>query len=261
MSSVFVIDNAGGNSVDASADGSGKTLLFAAGADDSFKGGFDTEAVYVAASSVGSDRLQAGSGTSFLNLDTQGSADLSGVSGFDFVSLSAGNTAVSLGNANFAGLSARAITVSAVAGNNEIDGSGVGGANHPLIMAGGAGSDTMFGGAGNDEIIFGTGSDTVAGGGGSNSFIWDQNASIGKTQTILDFKAVPGGDLLDLSQLVTNFNGNAGSYVDLVDTPTGTNVFFDPLGHGNFGGQPVASLSGDHGLGAAQLIAQHNLAI
>ncbi|MBV9859689.1 MAG: hypothetical protein JO038_06270, partial [Alphaproteobacteria bacterium] len=88
VGTILVVAPGPGSTVDASADRSGKTLLFSAtGNGQRFVGGFETVGVYVAAMSVGSDTLQGGSGTNFLNLAGGGNADLSNATGFEFVIL------------------------------------------------------------------------------------------------------------------------------------------------------------------------------
>src|SRR5262245_22452295 len=66
------------------------------------------------------------------------------------------------------------VDVSAGAGNDVIDASGLS-ANHiGLTLEGGAGNDTIFGSDGDDIIIGGTGNDVVSMGAGDELFIWKQ---------------------------------------------------------------------------------------
>ncbi|MBV9859609.1 MAG: S8 family serine peptidase [Alphaproteobacteria bacterium] len=258
LGEVLVSDNSGDNALDASADRSGATLAFFAKAGDSFVGGFETDLVYAAASDVGHEALRGGLGTSILELQGSGAADLSGVSGFEAIDLGAAGSSVAITDANFSAMTAPVLTVTASAGDNILDGSAVSQSDHALELVGGSGTDTMQGGSGNDVIVFGGGGDSVSGGGGSNEFVWDAHSTLSQTQSIADFAAVAGGDACDFSQLATGFSGDPVAYVGAADVAAGTELFFDPGGNARFG-SPVALLRGVHGLSVDQLYAQHNL--
>ncbi|WP_419833172.1 tandem-95 repeat protein [Endozoicomonas atrinae] len=73
-------------------------------------------------------------------------------------------------------------------------------------ISGGAGNDTLIGGAGDDIVFGGAGNDKMSGGEGSDTFLWIAS-DLGNTNQpaedlITDFQAGPGGDVLDLSDLL-----------------------------------------------------------
>ncbi|PSJ40188.1 hypothetical protein C7H85_19145, partial [Zobellella endophytica] len=90
------------------------------------------------------------------------------------------------------------------------------------LLRGGAGDDELDGGAGNDLLNGGRGNDTLAGGGGANVFQWSRGDIDGtgtERDTVTDFTAGPGGDVLDLRQLLQGESylgsdtGNLGAYL------------------------------------------------
>jgi Ca2+-binding RTX toxin-like protein len=96
------------------------------------------------------------------------------------------------------------LDVSAGAGNDVIDASGLS-ANHiSLTLEGGAGNDTIFGSAGNDIIIGGTGNDIVSMGAGDDVFIWNQgdNSDVvdgGSGFDTLDFRGFSGNEHVNIT--------------------------------------------------------------
>ena len=83
------------------------------------------------------------------------------------------------------------------------------------VLDGGVGNDTLRGGAGNDVLIGGAGNDTLTGGTGADTFAW-----------VLADRGTPGAPASDV---VTDFNENAGDKLDLRDLlvgelHSGTNV-------------------------------------
>lgn len=129
-------------------------------------------------------------------------------------------------------------------GNDVLDGKG---GND--VVYGGAGDDTLMGGSGNDYLIGGAGDDTLAGGGGndiltggagSDTFVW----KLGETGNdfITDFHLAPvadGGDVLDLSELLTGEQATAASldsYLNFgADTDGNTVITVDANGPGGGG--------------------------
>ncbi|MCB1739849.1 MAG: VCBS domain-containing protein, partial [Gammaproteobacteria bacterium] len=73
-------------------------------------------------------------------------------------------------------------------------------------LYGGAGNDILSGDGGIDVISGGAGSDQLTGGDGSDTFHWGANdrGSIASPDAdyVMDFNAGPGGDILDLSELL-----------------------------------------------------------
>ena len=73
---------------------------------------------------------------------------------------------------------------------------------------GGSGSDTIIGNEFGNRIEGGDGADTITGGAGSDTFVYTDAADAG--DTIADFAAGVGGDVVDISALLASF-GYAGA--------------------------------------------------
>ncbi|WP_234784163.1 retention module-containing protein [Aeromonas veronii] len=87
------------------------------------------------------------------------------------------------------------------------------------------GDDQLIGGLGNDILIGGLGSDTLVGGSGSDTFKWGAG-DIGGVDVIKDFTTGTGGDVLDISELLTGEHANSGSldaYLNFSSDGPGTN--------------------------------------
>ncbi|MFM5392908.1 DUF5801 repeats-in-toxin domain-containing protein [Aeromonas veronii] len=87
------------------------------------------------------------------------------------------------------------------------------------------GDDQLIGGLGNDILIGGLGSDTLVGGSGSDTFKWGAG-DIGGVDVIKDFTTGDGGDVLDISELLTGEHANSGSldaYLNFSSDGPGTN--------------------------------------
>ncbi|MFQ1969099.1 DUF5801 repeats-in-toxin domain-containing protein [Aeromonas veronii] len=87
------------------------------------------------------------------------------------------------------------------------------------------GDDQLIGGLGNDILIGGLGSDTLVGGSGSDTFKWGAG-DIGGVDVIKDFTTGTGGDVLDISELLTGEHANFGSldaYLNFSSDGPGTN--------------------------------------
>nr|WP_272938932.1 type I secretion C-terminal target domain-containing protein [Aeromonas veronii] len=93
------------------------------------------------------------------------------------------------------------------------------------LLDGGAGDDTLYGQKGDDLLIGGAGSDTLTGGGGKDTFKWGAG-DIGGVDVIKDFTTGTGGDVLDISELLTGEHANSGSldaYLNFSSDGPGTN--------------------------------------
>lgn len=97
------------------------------------------------------------------------------------------------------------------------------------------GNDVLLGSSAADALIGGAGNDTITGGGGSDRFIY--TAITDGTDTIVDFEAGFGGDILDLQMLFDSL-GYAGAdpftdgFLRLLDQPSGALVQVDADGFG-----------------------------
>jgi large repetitive protein len=131
------------------------------------------------------------------------------------------------------------------------------------VLRGGGGEDLISGGLGADKLRGGTGADTLTGGSGSDRFEYVRGDLTGaSTDSIGDFQAGAGGDVLDISELLVGYGG--GSLVNLVqviDTGDGnTLVRVDIDGSGStFGFQNAAVLTGVSGITLTDMVTNGNI--
>jgi Ca2+-binding RTX toxin-like protein len=114
-----------------------------------------------------------------------------------------------------------------------------GGAGNDLLT-GGDGNDTLLGGLGDDVLQAGAGNDRMTGGDGSDVFGFNSSSELGGHDVITDFQK--GSDLIDLSDLFTDYTGVFDDYVSFGDAGTATNVFVDADGLGAGSAMLLASL-------------------
>jgi len=109
-----------------------------------------------------------------------------------------------------------------------------GGAAAEILLAG-TGNDTLNGGAGNDVLMGGAGSDNLTGGTGSDVFKWvlaDRGTpGTPPTDTVTDFINTPGGDQLDLRDLLSGENsGNLSNYLHFTTNSGNTTIQISSTG-------------------------------
>ncbi|AGW93168.1 hypothetical protein N234_24360 [Ralstonia pickettii DTP0602] len=133
------------------------------------------------------------------------------------------------------------------------------------VLRGGAGDDSLAGGSGNDTLIGGAGVDILTGGAGSDTFAF-LRADPASVDKITDFDRAPaaaGGDVLDLSDLlsgVTVTTANAAQFVRLSEVDGNTVVSLDRDGSGTAAAfQDVAVLQGVVGLDLNTLLSNSNI--
>ena len=80
------------------------------------------------------------------------------------------------------------------------------------MLLGGKGNDTIGGGAGQDYIWGGVGADVLTGGEGRDRFAFHSLGEAG--DIITDFRAGPGGDVIDLSVLAARFGWGSADPAD-----------------------------------------------
>jgi trimeric autotransporter adhesin len=87
------------------------------------------------------------------------------------------------------------------------------------ILNGGLGNDLLLGGGGNDTLVAAQGSDTLVGGVGGNDFLFF-NSSLDGLDTILDLDACPGGDKIEVADLLTGFLPGVSNLDSFLKTST-----------------------------------------
>jgi Ca2+-binding RTX toxin-like protein len=124
-------------------------------------------------------------------------------------------------------------------------------------------ADTLLGGDGNDLLRGGLGSDTLKGEAGQDRF--DFNDPAEGIDFVQDFAAVPGGDVLDIADLLLGLAGydgtNLAEYVQFAPSGPGTTQLqIDRDGaSGPEGWQGLANLQGYDSLDLATLLSNGNL--
>ena len=117
-----------------------------------------------------------------------------------------------------------------------VSGSTITGGNEDEILISGTGGDTLIGNAGDDVLMGNAGDDTLQGGEGDDLLIGgtgidifaleagdDGTVGLPAIDTIADFTVGNGGDVLDLSDMLSNENlGNLDSYLNF-NFDSGTN--------------------------------------
>ncbi|HEU0154970.1 MAG TPA: calcium-binding protein, partial [Stellaceae bacterium] len=191
---ITVIGGSKGNTVSGAALAAFNHLVVYGGAGaDLISGGAggDTFVFSLAALST-ADRVAGNGGSDELDMTSSGTVQAVHVSGVEtYVLGDTGNNILTLGNANFAGVNGRQITIVGGDRGNFINASAAAGTNTVDVFAG-AGADTLKGGAGNDRLHAG-GDTTMTGGGGADEFVFAAPGS----NTVADFK--PGSDKLVFS--------------------------------------------------------------
>lgn len=141
------------------------------------------------------------------------------------------------------------------------------GSNFDDTLVGSAGDDSLAGSEGNDLLRGGLGADFLDGGPGQDRFDFDLLEEQG--DFIVNFAAGPGGDVLDIGDLLaasTAYAGGAGGALSNFVRVAGSEFGFDGLLQINPGGNPVsadwqtlATLSGQVGLSLDTLLSGGNL--
>lgn len=120
------------------------------------------------------------------------------------------------------------------------------------ILYGGAGNDIIDGGVGDDILIGGAGADTLYGGQGQDTFVFD--TMDGFADTVEDFHAGAGGDVLNITDLLQGFDPLAGAISDFVQLVNGGgNTELRVNADGDAGGVFTAVAIIEGGIGGATL--------
>lgn len=107
-------------------------------------------------------------------------------------------------------------------------------------LLGGDTADNLQGGAGNDLLSGGSGSDILNGGSGNDVYIFKSGES--GIDTIQDYQV--GGNVLDISDLLTGLDVNPANLDSFVQVDSGGELRLDLTGNGNFSGNAIAHLEG-----------------
>ncbi|GLR69729.1 hypothetical protein GCM10007852_06370 [Agaribacter marinus] len=137
----------------------------------------------------------------------------------------------------------------------------LGGDGNDLIV-GGKGDDTLFGDAGDDTILIGPGKDIANGGSGADTFVF--SAFDSKVDTILEFETGLGGDVLDLSHVLSDFDASTDDiqqYIVITENSGDAQVLINIDGQGD-GFMPIANIDGGVlDLSIGDLITNGNLVV
>lgn len=222
----------GGLGNDTLLGGAGDDVLHG-GNDDIFHGDGGDDALYGedgndTLSGSGNTLLDGGAGNDVLNAEpshygTFGNATLEGGAGNDSISTGAGNDVVHAGSGDD--------TVRI--GLNSTDSNA-----YHLTIDGGDGADAFFLGSSGNAIA---NTADISGGAGRDTYHWLAGGpQTYDAVTVKDFQAGAGGDVLDVTQLVSNLNQNAfaAGYLRVVASGADTLLQFDadgPQGSAAFG--------------------------
>lgn len=134
--------------------------------------------------------------------------------------------------------------------------------NDSDILFGGAGRDTMNGGVGDDILNGGAEDDFLTGDHGSDRFVFD--ILDGFFDTVQDFEAGVGGDVLDIAGILTGYDPLTDAIGDFVQLTqfAGAHTQLQVNATGEAGGtfQTVAMIIGGGALTLSDLVADGNLA-
>ena len=135
---------------------------------------------------------------------------------------------------------------------------GLGGAD---TLVGSSGADAISGGAGADEITPGPGADSITTGAGSDVVVYNTGDLGAGVDSLGDFTLGPGGDVLDIADLLVGYTPGTSDitdFVQIVDSGADSIVRIDPNGTGaSF--TDLATIVGQTGLDEATLLADGNI--
>jgi Ca2+-binding RTX toxin-like protein len=137
--------------------------------------------------------------------------------------------------------------------NDTLNGSGSGD-----VLKGADGNDALNGNGGNDILVGGAGADNLTGGAGSDTFVADAVS----VDTITDFTAGAGGDILNLADVLTVAYNPATPdlFISLRESGGNTIVSVDRDGSGGtYTFQDVAVLQGVTSVNLNTLLANGNI--
>src|SRR5204862_6904707 len=117
-------------------------------------------------------------------------------------------------------------------------------------LSGNLGDDVLQGGAGNDTLAASGGADTLAGGTDSDVYLFSDGGLAG-LDLIVGFDGVPGGDLLDVSDLLSGFDPDSSNINEFLRATTSDgNTTIQVDAHGAVGGAVFADIAVPQGVGS-----------
>jgi hypothetical protein len=184
-----------------------------------FGGGNDV--LNVEKGAVFAGKVEGGGGADKIAQGVAGTLDVAGFSGFETIVLFVGGPdTLTLKNANFAGITGSAITVTDSGKGSTVSAAGVAAADHIIVHAG-IGADRLTGGAGND-VFYAGGKTTMTGGGGANEFVFKTAGS----NMIKDFHVSAKNELV-FSNAGFNLGRTGGAATPIKLTPAQAAKLFD----------------------------------
>lgn len=129
-------------------------------------------------------------------------------------------------------------------------------------LIGGAGNDTLYGGFGDDILIAGLGADNLYGGDGSDIFAFDVMDSY--LDQIFDFQAGAGGDILNLTDLLSGYDpltDAVNDFVRLVTNGADQDIYVNADGDSGGTFTRLAAIIGGTGTDLNTLLADGNLVL
>jgi len=196
---------------------------------------------------TGNDVLTSGSHNDIL-IGLGGNDTISGGSGNDVLYGGQGGSILNGDSGND--------TLYALSGNNTLNG----GDDNDMLY-GGAGADSLSGGNGNDTMVTGAGAETLAGGKGVDNFVF----TVVNTEDVITDFSISGGEKIDISQLLPDYNPQTGNLSDFVQvTQQGANTILSVDVDGTVNGVnfvTVATLENVSGFNVASLVADGQLLV
>ncbi|MEC7029446.1 MAG: type I secretion C-terminal target domain-containing protein, partial [Pseudomonadota bacterium] len=123
------------------------------------------------------------------------------------------------------------------------------------IIDGGAGDDYINGGIGDDIIMGGEGADILFGDQGVDTFLYQALSDAG--DTIMDFETGPGGDILNLTDVLEGFDAqldDINDFMQIVHNGGSDELHINADGQGNDFVTLVTFDGGLGGLGISDLV-------
>lgn len=234
----------GRNGTDTLRGGAGNDVMHGDNGDDFLYGEDGNDILY---SDDGADYLDGGAGIDTVRIFDTAAITVNLATGAASGGVATGDTLVSIenidtgsGNDNITGSAAN----NRIKGNNGNDTINAGDGNDYLnggngndILNGEAGNDRLYGYADNDILNGGAGNDILYGGTGTDTFIFDTT----DTDRVADYN-VGEGDILDISALLSGFNGGSdiNDFLTFEVVSGRTNMMVDQ--NGTIGGQNLVHI-------------------